>query len=116
MSEFLSRLEVGAEPKISELQGGLISLVAEQEVLGLDVSVHDTQLVQMLHHLHHCAEVICVIEWFIPVYFLGELFCHMRNTLVALAYTRWMQSSCSQAASWAEEPSQAPPSIEDNSN
>lgn len=59
MLEFLPWLEVCAEPKVCQLELCVIALGAQQEVLGLDVAVHNTQLVQVVHDFYHRSKVIC---------------------------------------------------------
>jgi hypothetical protein len=52
----LTWLEVHREPKVGGLEGCILGLVGQQEVLGLQVPVHDAQGVASLDHPHNRAQ------------------------------------------------------------
>lgn len=59
VSELLPWFEVSAEAKVCKLEGGSICLITEQEVFGLDVTMHDAQLVKVMHNFYHGPKVVC---------------------------------------------------------
>ena len=59
LREALAGREVGGQAKVGQLDGGIVCGRGQEEVLGLDVPVHDAHLVQVVGHHHHGPEVVC---------------------------------------------------------